>query len=310
MNWGSSRKNWPKMKNEKIWKDGRLIGWDECKIHALSYSLHYGVAAFEGIRFYDTPRGIGLFRLRDHIKRLLNSAREFCMKVKYSNEELVDATKRIVRESKKQTGYVRAIIFYGSTKLLVHDEDNEVNIVIALLPWGKYLKHDSIKIMSSSYMRQHPKSVPMNAKIAGYYVNSVLAVREARKKGYDEALMLDFKGNVAEGSAENFFIVKEKRLATPPLGNILPGITRDSVIEIARDNGMKIEERKFSLDYAKNADEAFVTGTGAEITPVIQIDKKIIGDGNVGPATKKLMKLYQDAVSGKIKKYEKWLDYA
>ena len=297
------------MKNEKIWMDGKIINWDECKVHGLSYSLHYGVAAFEGIRFYETPMGTAVFRLGDHIKRLLNSAREFDMKVKYGNEGLADAAKRIIRESRKRTGYVRAIIFYGSTKLLVHEEDNEINVVIALLPWGKYLKHDSIKIMGSSYMRHHPKSVPMNAKIAGYYVNSVLAVREARKNGYDEALMLDFEENVAEGSAENFFIVKEKKLITPPLGNILPGITRDSVIEIARDHGMKVEEKKFSLGYAKNADEAFVTGTGAEITPVIQIDKKIIGSGKIGHATKRLMKLYQGAVSGKIRKYEKWLDY-
>ena len=289
--------------------DGKIIDWDDCKFHGLSYSLHYGVAAFEGMRFYDTASGTAVFRLKDHIKRLLNSAKEFEIEVKYSDNELIEATKNIVSVSKLKSGYIRPIILYGSTKLSVHAEGNEVNTVIAVLPWGKYLKQEAVKVMCSSYMRHHPKSLPMNAKISGYYVNSVLAVREARKKNYDEALMLDYEGNVAEGAAENFFMVKDGKLITPSLGTILPGITRDSVMAIAKDSSIKVEEKKFRLDEAKKADEVFLTGTAAEITPVSQIDNTIISGGKIGPITAKLQNLFQDAVSGKNKKYDKWLDY-
>lgn len=297
------------MKTKKIWMDGKIVDWNECKFHGLSYSLHYGVAAFEGIRFYEAGKGTAIFRLKDHINRLLNSAREFDIKVKYSSKELQDAVKNIVKISAFKAGYIRPIILYGSTKLSVHSEDNEVNTVIAVLPWGKYLKHKSIKIRCSSYLRHNPKSLPMNAKISGYYVNSVLAVREATKNGYDEALMLDYNGNVAECAAENFFVVKNDKLITPPLGTILPGITRDSIISIAKDNGITIKEETFKLDKAKNADEVFLTGTAAEITPVRQIDSTIISNGKLGPVTSKLQKMFKEIVSGKNKKYDKWLEY-
>lgn len=297
------------METKKIWMDGKIIDWNECKFHGLSYSLHYGVAAFEGMRFYHTVRGTAVFRLKDHIKRLLNSAHEFGMDVKYGMSELSEATKKIVRASKLKSGYIRPIILYGSTKLSVHAENNEVNTVIAVLPWGKYLKQESVKVMCSSYMRHHPKSLPMNVKIAGYYVNSVLAVREAGKNGYDEALMLDYEGNVAEGAAENFFMVKDEKLITPPLGNILPGITRDSVITIAKDAGFKVYEKKFKLNEAKKADEVFLTGTAAEITPVKQIDRTIIADGKTGAVTKILSDRFQEIVSGRNDKYRKWLEY-
>lgn len=297
------------MNTEKIWMDGKIVNWDECKFHALSYSLHYGVSAFEGMRFYDTVNGVAIFRLKDHIKRLLNSAHLFGMKSKYSQKELEEATKKIVKESKLRSGYIRPIMLYGTTKLSVHAEDNEVNTVIAVLPWGKYLKQESLKVMCSSYMRHHPKSLPMNAKIAGYYVNSVLAVREAKEHGFDEALTLDYEGNIAEGAAENFFMVKSGKLQTPPLGTILPGITRDSVIKIAGDHGIKVDEKKISYQEAVKADEVFLTGTAAEITPVKQIDKNLIGNGKIGKVTEKLSKLFQGVVSGKDSRYGKWMDY-
>lgn len=293
----------------KIWMNGRIIEWDECKIHPINYSLHYGVGVFEGIRFYETEKGTAIFRLKDHIKRLLNSAKTVSMQIAYSEEELVKAVKEIVAANDIKSGYLRPIVFYGDSKLSLHAKNDVINVVIAVLPWGKYLSNDSVKVMSSSYMRHHPKSLPMTAKITGYYVNSVLAVLEARKNGYDEALLLDYNGNVAEGPGENFFIVKGKALATPPLGNVLPGITRDCIIKIASDEGIEVYEKDFNLDEAKKADEAFFTGTAAEVTPISHLDKSAIGNGTVGPTTAKLKNMYRDIVTGKNEKYEKWLDY-
>ena len=289
--------------------NGKIIDWDDCKVHVINYSLHYGVAAFEGIRFYETPKGISIFRLKDHMKRLLNSAKTFQIPAKYKSEELVEAAKEIVKESKLISGYIRPIIYYDGGKLSLHAINTEISTVIAVLPWGKYLENNSIKVLPSSYMRHHPKSLPMDAKVSGYYVNSVLAVQEARRKGFDEALLLDHNNNVAEGPGENFFMVKKNVLMTPPLGNILPGITRDCIIQIAKDEGIKVQEKNFSLEEAKNADEAFFTGTAAEVTPISHIDKKIIGDGNVGLVTTKLKDIYHDIVTGKNNKYDKWLDY-
>ena len=296
--------------NPKIWFNGKLVGWEECRVHITAYSLHYGAAAFEGIRFYETPKGIALFRLREHLKRLVKSAEILGMGIQYSKNDLVNAAKFTVKSSGMKNGYLRPIVFYGESELYVHAEDSNVNVAMIILPWKRYLKDNAVKVMASSYMRLHPKSVPMGAKISGYYANSILAILEARKKGFDEALLLDHKGNVAEGPAENLFIVKNNVLMTPPLSNILPGVTRDSIIALAKDNKIKVHEKNFNLGEAKKADEAFFTGTGAEITPVIQIDKTKIGDGKIGAVTQKLIKLFRDAVSGKNKKYDKWLEYA
>ena len=289
--------------------DGNLVNWDECNVHVISYSLHYGVSAFEGIRFYETEKGTAVFRLKDHMKRLLESAKTVEMKVDYSESDLARAAKNVVSANSMRSGYLRPIVFYGGGKLSLHAVGNAVNVAIAALPWGKYLAHESVKIMTSSFMRHHPKALPMSAKLAGYYVNSVLAVQEARRKGFDEALLLDYKGNVAEGPGENFFIVKKNILSTPSLGTILPGITRDCIIQIAKDSEIKVQERSISLDEAKEADEAFFTGTAAEVTPIRQIDDKKIGDGSVGHVTTKLKDIYHDIVTGKNKKYAKWLDY-
>ncbi len=293
----------------KVWFNGNLIDWNDCNIHITSYSLHYGAAAFEGIRFYETGKGIALFRLKEHINRLVRSAKILGMKLNYSENKLVNAAKQTVKASKMKNGYLRPIVFYGKSELYVHTEDSTVNVAMIILPWKRYLQNNAVKIMTSSYMRLHPKSVPMDAKVSGYYANSLLASIEARKNGCDEALLLDYKGNVAEGPAENFFIVKNGILMTPPLGNILPGVTRDSVIALAKENKIKIQEKNFKIEEAKKADEAFFTGTGAEITPIVQIDSSIIGNRKIGTITKELAKLFQEVVSGKNKKYDKWLEY-
>lgn len=294
---------------EKIWMNGKIVNWNEATTHVISYSLHYGIAAFEGIRFYETPKGVAIFRLNDHIKRLLESSGTVEMAPKWSHEELVNATKEIVRINGLKSGYVRPIVYYGGGKLSLHAKNTEVSVVIAVLPWGKYLENNAVKVMRSSYMRHHPKALPMSAKLSGYYVNSVLAVQEARRNGFDEALLLDYNENVAEGPGENFFIVKENKLITPSLGTVLPGITRDCIIQIARDEGIKVEERNVSLNEAKSADEAFFTGTAAEVTPISHIDKDMIGDGKVGPITTKLKDIYSGIVTGHNAKYDKWLEY-
>ncbi|MBI2655734.1 branched-chain amino acid transaminase [Candidatus Woesearchaeota archaeon] len=293
----------------KIWFNGKLVDWKDCNIHITSYSLHYGAAAFEGIRFYETAKGIALFRLKDHIKRLVKSSEILGMYSRYNENDLVNAAKLTVKSSGMNSGYLRPIVFYGESELYVHAKDSPVNAAMIVLPWKKYLKNNAVKVMSSSYMRLHPKSVPMEAKISGYYANSLFAIIEARKNGFDEALLADYKGNAAEGPAENFFIVKNNVLMTPPLGNILPGVTRDSIIALAKDNKIRVQEKNFRLEDAKKADEAFFTGTGAEITPIIQIDKEKIGNGKIGYLTKKLTSLFRDVVSGKNKKYDKWLEY-
>jgi len=289
--------------------NGKIINWNDCKTHVINYSLHYGVAVFEGIRFYDTPQGISIFRLKDHIKRLLNSAKTVYIQSKWTANELVEAAKEIVKASNLKSGYIRPIIYYDGGKLSLHAQNTNISAVIAVLPWGKYLEHSAVMVMPSTYMRHHPKSLPMDAKVSGYYVNSVLAVLEARGKGYDEALLLDFKGNIAEGPGENFFIVKNNSLMTPPLGTILPGITRDCIMQIAKDLGIKVSEKDITLKEAEGADEAFFTGTAAEVTPISHIGKCAIGNGSVGPMTSKLKDAYHDIVTGKNEKYDGWLDY-
>ena len=244
--------------NPKIWLNGRLADWEECRVHITAYSLHYGAAAFEGVRFYETQKGTALFRLKDHIKRLVKSAKILGMKLKYSENQLINAAKQTVKASKMKFGYLRPIVFYGKSELYVHANDSPVNIAMIILPWKKYLQNNTVKVMASGCMRLHPKSLPMEAKISGYYANSLMAILEARKNGFDEALLLDYKSNVAEGPAENIFIVKNNSLITPPLGNILPGITRDSIIKLAKDNNIKVQEKNFKLEYSKNADEAFL----------------------------------------------------
>ena len=291
---------------EYIWMDGKLVKWKEAKIHVLTHTFHYGGGAFEGIRFYKTGKGIAIFRLKEHIDRLYYSASKLKMEVPYSKEELIKAVKETVKVNKIEEGYIRPICYFGYGKMGVNPKGMAVNCAIAVWPWGKYLGDKNISVKISRYIRIHPKSTHTDAKICGHYVNSILASVEARDKGYDEALLLDYEGNVVEGSGENIFIVKNGKLITPPLGRILNGITRASVIGIAKDEGIKVEEKEIKPEDIYNADEAFFTGTAAEVTAIDSVDdRKIKG----GPVTKKLRDLFMDIVHGKNKKYERWLDY-
>src|SRR3989338_5351468 len=286
----------------KVWIDGEFVNWKDSCVHAFSFSLHYGVAAFEGIRFYETKKGPAVFRLRDHVKRLVYSAETISLKSKYSENQIVDHIKLAVKESKFKSGYIRPIICYKTSDLQTHALKGDVETIIGVFPWGSYLGKKSLRLMISGFARNHPKSVPMDAKLSGCYVNSILAVREAMKNGFDEALMLDFNGNVAEGTAENFFMVKNNVLITPPKDNILAGFTRDCIIRIAKDLKIKVQEKFFSGDFAKSADEAFYSGTAAEITPIKSINEKKITKNPPGRITKMISDAYSEILAGKSNK--------
>ncbi len=297
-------------KTDFIWMNGKLVKWDDAKIHVLVHALHYGSGVFEGVRFYNTDKGPAVFRLKEHIARLLKSAKVFEMNVPYSQEQLEKATLETIAKNKINAGYIRPIIFFGYGKMGLNPVGAPVDTVIAVWPWGSYLGEEAVKVKISKYMRIHPKSLVSDAKVTGHYVNSILASLEAKAAGFEECLLLDFTGNIAEGPGENLFVVKKKKLFTPPLGNILPGITRDSIMKIAKDLGYEIEEKVISVKEAKSADECFFTGTAAEVTGIKQIDDVTIGNGEVGPITKQLKSAFLDVVKGKNKKYESWLSYA
>lgn len=290
-----------------IWMDGNLVLWRDAKVHVLTHTLHYGLGVFEGIRFYETESGPAVFRLKEHIERLLSGAKKVNMKVPFSEKELIDAVKLTVKENDVNSGYIRPIIYFGYGKMGLNPDGAPVCVSIACWPWGKYLGEDAVKVKTSSFIRIHPKSTHADAKITGHYVNSILANIEASYSGFDEALLLDFKGNVAEGPGENIFCVKAGKIYTPRLGNILPGITRASIIQIAKDLGYVVTEKDITIDELKNADEAFFTGTAAEVTAIRQIDDKLIGNGSSGLITKKLKGVFMDAVCLKSKKYKEWL---
>ena len=295
---------------EKIWMDGKIVNWNDAKIHILTHTLHYGGGAFEGIRFYKTDKGPAIFRLREHIDRLYKSAEPLTMKIPFSKEEMINAVRETVRVNKISAGYIRPICYFGYGKMGLNPTGAPVNCSVAVWPWGSYLGDEAVNVKISKYIRIHPKSTVADAKICGHYVNSILASIEAKEAGYDECILLDSSGNVCEGPGENLFIVKEGKLVTPPLGNVLPGITRASVIQIAKDNGIKVEEKQIKVSELKSADEAFFTGTAAEVTAINKIDGAKIGNGGIGPITEKLKKIFMDAVHGRNKKYEKWLTYA
>lgn len=291
---------------EKIWLNGKLVDWKDAKIHVLSHALHYGSGVFEGIRVYKTDKGSAIFRLKEHVKRLFDSASVFGMKLNYSKEEIEEAIKETVRSNNLEEGYIRPIIFYGYGKMGLNPHGAEIDTAIAVWPWGAYIG-ESAKVMTSSFVRIHPNSLKADAKVTGHYVNSILASLEAKEKGFDEALLLDYEGRVAEGSGENIFLVKNKKIKTPALkSQILPGITRDSMIKIAKDFGYEVIEEDATLEELKEADELFFTGTAAEVTPIIQLDDKCF---KIGKITLKLREKYLDTVRGKDKKYENWLSY-
>lgn len=295
----------------KIWQDGKLIDWRSAKIHVLTHSLHYGMSVFEGVRAYKTEKGTAIFRLFEHTKRLLNSAKIFQMNVPYDMDTLMKAQKQVIRENHLESGYIRPIIWVGSEALGVSAKNNTIHTAIAAWPWGAYLGEDGIskgiRVKISSFSRHHVNVSLVRAKASGYYINSILANQEATTCGYDEALLLDTEGFVSEGSGENVFIVKNGKLYTPDLASCLDGITRDSVITLANDLGIEVIQKRITRDEVYCADEAFFSGTAAEITPIREVDNRQIGIGSRGPITEKIQSLFFDVVSGKAPKYAHWL---
>ncbi len=297
----------------KIWMDGKLIEWRGANIHVLTHSLHYGMAVFEGVRAYKTDKGPAIFRLPEHTKRLLNSAKIFQMKVPYDYDTLLEAQKAVIKENKLDSGYIRPLIWIGSERLGISAKDNTIHAMIAAWPWGAYLGEDGInkgiRVKTASFTRHHVNVSLVRAKASGYYINSILANQEALSNGYDEALLLDTDGFVSEGSGENVFIVRDNKIYTPDLASCLDGITRNSVITLAEDLGFKVIEKRITRDEFYTCDEAFFTGTAAEITPIRELDNRTIGSGVRGPVTTQLQSLFFDVVAGKAAKYENWLTY-
>jgi branched-chain amino acid aminotransferase len=277
----------------------------------LTHSLHYGLAVFEGLRAYKTADGACIFRLREHTARLLNSAHIYLMKIPYSTEQLMEAQKEVVRANKLDECYIRPIAFYGSEKMGVSPRGAAVHVAIAAWPWGAYLgtngMEQGIRVKTSSYARHHVNVTMPRAKFSATYANSILASLEATQDGYDEALLLDVDGFVAEGPGENLFIIKDGMLYEPEAASALVGITRDAVIQLARDMGLEVRVRRLTRDDVYIADEAFFTGTAAEVTPIRELDNRVIGSGKRGPLTAKLQQAFFELVQGKNKKYRDWL---
>jgi branched-chain amino acid aminotransferase len=301
-------------KAEKIWLDGKLVDWDDAKVHVLTHALHYGIGVFEGIRAYVGPDGRGaVFRLREHVQRLFDSAHIVLMEIPYSKEQLSEACLDVLRQNKMKEGYLRPLAFFGYGSMGV-GALNPVQVCVAAWPWGAYLSEEGLKkgirAKVSSFSRMHVNVNMVRAKVTGQYVNSFLANREAAMSGFEEAILLDTDGYVAEGSGENLFIVKDGTLFTPALSSpVLAGITRDSVLRIAKDLGVPIAEQKFTRDTLYLADELFMTGTAAEVTPVREVDNRRIGTGSPGPVTKKIQETYFRAVRGEEQRYREWLTH-
>jgi branched-chain amino acid aminotransferase len=300
------------LRTDKIWMDGTMVGFDQANVHVLSHSLHYGLAAFEGMRCYRCDDGrSSIFRAREHIRRLFDSAHIVEMTLPFSQEELLKACADTVRVNRLAECYVRPIAFYGEGEMGLSARGNQVRVAIAAWPWGAYLGDDGaskgVRLKTSSFTRYHHNSLPPNAKLSGPYVNSILAGYEARRHGYDEALLLDVSGFVAEGSGENFFIVRDGVVKTPPVTSSLPGITRDSVIRILADAKIPVVEQLFPRDAVYIADEAFMTGTAAEVTPVRELDDRQIGEGKPGPVTRKVIEVFGAALRGRDSRYSSWL---
>jgi len=295
-----------------IWYDGKLVPWRDANTHVLTHTLHYGMGVFEGVRCYNTVDGPAIFRLRDHTNRLFNSAAIYQMKIPFTREEIEAAHVACVRENKLESCYIRPIVFYGSNALGVAAKSNPVRVAIGAWPWGAYLGNDAIekgiRVKTSSFTHHHPNITMCKAKAVGNYTVSILANQEALHDGYEEAMLLDPTGFVCQGSGENVFIVRDGVLATPDLGSgALDGITRQSIITIARELGITIEERRISRDEVYIADEAFFTGTAAEVTPIRELDNRPIGSGVRGPLTQKLQAIYFDVVNGRDASKKHWL---
>ncbi len=300
-------------KTEKIWMDGKLVPWDEAKVHVLTHSLHYGLALFEGIRCYQTEKGPAIFRLPEHVKRLKDSAHIFMIEIPYSEEEIEKAIIDTVRANGGRECYIRPLVYLGYGVMGISSKGCPVNLSIAVWPWGAYFGEDGMKhgirAKTSSFIRGHVNSNMSRAKVTGSYVNSQLAKKESVSCGYEEALLLDTEGYVSEASGANVFIARNGALKTTPLTSILEGITRDTIIELARDLGIELKEERFTRDEVYISDEAFLTGTAAEVTPIRELDGRAIGTGNPGPIAKKIQDLFFSIVKGREKKYDHWLTY-
>ncbi|HAW50079.1 TPA: branched chain amino acid aminotransferase [bacterium] len=299
-------------KTDKIWMDGEFVDWDNANIHILTHALHYGTAIFEGIRCYKTEKGPAVFRLSEHIDRLFGGMRVFCMKISYSKEEICNAICELIRMNKLDACYIRPIAYVSFKEMGLFPLNNPVKFTIAVWPWGTYLGEEGIKngirCKISSWVRPDSRILPPTIKCSANYANSVLAKIEALDCGYNEAIQLNIQGLVAEGPGENIFMVKNGKLFTPPTSSsALCGITAQSVIEIGKDLEISFERRDILREELLCADELFFTGTAAEITPIREIDGRIIGNGKRGPITEKIQTIFFDIVSGKLPKYDKWL---
>ena len=301
-------------KGKKIWMDGALVDWDDANLHVLTHTLHYGLGVFEGIRSYLCEDGrSAVFRHEEHIDRLYDSAKIVQIEIPFTKEALRAATFETLNANKLKEGYVRHLVYLGEGSMGIYPKENPVKVAITAWAWGAYLGEEGlekgIRAKVSSYTRHHVNVSMTKAKVVGNYVNSILAKREVIKAGYDEAIMLDTEGYVSEGSGANIFIVKNGVLKTTPLTSILQGITRASIIQLAKDRGLDIVEERFSRDELYIADEAFFTGTATEVTPIIEVDDRIIGSGKPGPATTSLKEAFFAIVKGKDPAYGQWLDY-
>ncbi len=299
---------------EKIWLDGAFVDWSEARIHVLTHTLHYGLGVFEGIRCYKTDDDrSAVFRLADHIRRLFDSARINLMEIPFERAELEAVVLDALRANHLEEGYVRPIAFIGDGAMGLNPADNPIRVAVIAWSWGKYLGEEGmergIRAKVSTFARHHVNSKMTKGKTCGDYVNSILAKREALLDGYDEAIMLDTQGLVSEASGENLFVVKQGALYTPPLPTVLDGITRATVIELARDKGLQVFERSITRDELYTADELFLTGTAAEVTPIREVDHRLVGEGRRGPIAKLLQGAFFDVVSGREAKYERWLSY-
>ncbi|MBC8520348.1 MAG: branched-chain amino acid transaminase [Gammaproteobacteria bacterium] len=295
-----------------IWMDGEMVDWRDAKVHVLTHTLHYGMGVFEGIRAYKTADGPAIFRLKEHTDRLFRSAHIMDMEIPWTPEQINDATKAAVRENGLESGYIRPMCFYGSEGMGLRADNLKVHTMIAAWEWGAYLGEENmekgIRIKTSSFTRHHVNITMCKAKANGHYINSMLALSEAQKDGYDEALLLDVDGFVAEGSGENIFIVRNGVIYTPELTSALDGITRQVLMTLAGKIGVEVREKRITRDEVYTADEAFFTGTAAEVTPIRELDNRAIGAGSRGPITEKLQTMYFDLVHGRLDGYDDWLD--
>ncbi len=294
-----------------IWYDGKLVPWRDATTHVLTHTLHYGMGVFEGVRAYKAEQGTAIFRLQEHTDRLFRSAHILGMKMPYDKATISEAQRTVVRENKLESGYLRPMAFFGSEAMGISAKNLSVHVIVAAWPWGTYLGQEAldkgIRVKTSSFSRHHVNITMCKAKANGNYMNSILAHKEAEMDGYDEALLLDVDGFVAEGSGENVFIIRNGKLYTPDLTSALEGITRDTIVQLAAEIGLPLVEKRITRDEVYSADEAFFTGTAAEVTPIRELDNRAIGEGTRGPVTAKLQSMYFDCVHGRAPARTDWL---